>query len=119
MRRWSLSPPRRGTTHSRYSPPWTTTVSPGCATAAARLIVRNGPSSDPAAASEPVVATWSTELMACRDLLSGVSWLRMASAVDGRASQGPDWQPTGATGPRRRVATAHPHPPKGTHHEHH
>ena len=29
MRRRSLSPPRWGCTHSRYSPPWTMTVSPG------------------------------------------------------------------------------------------
>src|SRR6476620_10863811 len=64
MRRRSLSPPRGGATHSRYSPPWTRTVSPGCATAAAWLIVRNGLSSAPSAVSDPVVATWSTDVMA-------------------------------------------------------
>ena len=43
MRRWSLSPPRRGRTHSRYSPSWTTTVSPAWASSAARLMVPKGP----------------------------------------------------------------------------
>src|SRR6185295_16042697 len=71
MRRESLRPPARGCTHSRYSPPWTTTVSPGCATPAARLIVRNGRSSVPSAVSEPLVATWSTD--AIRSSPSG--WL--------------------------------------------
>src|ERR671921_885772 len=60
MRRRSLSPPRWGCTHSRYSPPCTTTVSPGRAIAAARPIVRNGWSSEPSAESDPVVATWSS-----------------------------------------------------------
>src|SRR4051812_32713603 len=64
MRRRSLRPPRRGVTHSRYSPAWTATVSPGCATAAARLIVRNGLSSEPSAVSDPVVETWSVNVMA-------------------------------------------------------
>src|SRR4051794_32730263 len=68
MRRRSLSPPRRGTTHSRYSPAWTTTVSPGWASAAARLIVRKGLASEPSAASDPVVATWSADVMAARTL---------------------------------------------------
>src|SRR4029453_9626066 len=61
MRRSSLSPPRRGWTHSRYSPLWTTTVSPGTARCAARLMVRSGRSSEPTASSDPVVATWNSD----------------------------------------------------------
>src|SRR5687768_4889205 len=60
MRRSSLSPPRRGWTHSRYSPLCTTTVSPGRARSAARLMVRSGRSSEPSATSDPVVATWNS-----------------------------------------------------------
>src|SRR4051794_12500618 len=60
MRRRSLSPPRAGVTHSRYSPSWTRTVSPGSASAAAALIVRSGALAEPSALSEPVVATWYT-----------------------------------------------------------
>src|SRR4051794_4828564 len=69
MRRRSLSPPRGGVTHSRYSPPCTTTVSPGWASAAARLIVRSGAPSEPSAESDPVVATWNTDVMACRPFM--------------------------------------------------
>src|SRR6516164_5192182 len=58
MGRAALSPPRRGRTHSRYSPPWTITVSPGRASSAARLIVRNGRLAEPSAVSAPFVATW-------------------------------------------------------------
>src|SRR3954468_23500775 len=53
MRRRSLSPPRAGVTHSRYSPSWTRTVSPGSARAAAALIVRSGALAEPSALSEP------------------------------------------------------------------
>src|SRR5687767_1010160 len=64
MRRPSLSPPRAGVTHSRYSPSWTRTVSPGLARAAARLMVRRGELSEPSPRSEPVVATWCTVMAA-------------------------------------------------------
>src|SRR5919112_6126383 len=58
MRRRSLSPPRNGVTHSRYSPSCTRTVSPGWASRAAALIVRSGASAEPSALFDPVVATW-------------------------------------------------------------
>src|SRR3954454_24369142 len=73
MRRWSLSPPRRGRTHSRYTPSWTTTVSPARASSAARLIVRRGWSGDPSEESDPVVATWNTDAMRTRPLVAAVA----------------------------------------------
>ena len=50
-------PVRGGLTHSRYTPSWMRTVSPGMAARAARLIVRIGEPSSPVAESEPVGET--------------------------------------------------------------
>src|SRR5215213_7603648 len=73
MRRRSLNPPRTGVTHSRYSPSWTRTVSPACASAAAALIVRSGALAEPSALSDPVVATWYTVIALVPLLVQGWS----------------------------------------------
>ena len=58
MRLRSQVPPFFGSTHSRYSPACTITVSPGIARSAARWIVANGRSFVPGLRSEPDLLTW-------------------------------------------------------------
>src|SRR4051812_39757307 len=98
MRRRSLRPPRRGVTHSRYSPPWTMTVSPGRASAAARLIVRKGSASEPAPVSDPVVATWRVDVIARRSSIrrpgrAGGTGIARRSAPSPRALGGRGLEP--------------------------
>src|SRR3954447_325863 len=81
MRRRSLSPPRTGATHSRYSPSWPRAVSPGCASAAAALIVRSGAPSEPSSLSEPALATWYTVIGLVPFLVVVVDWYTPRAVV--------------------------------------